>query len=394
MRILYLADIRFPLERANGVQTMETVWHLAARGHSVTMLVRPDTAEAARDPFRFYGVDPLPTLTIRRALVAGPASCRRALYLIRAVAAVSAARFDLVFTRDLGVASAILRLPASRRPPVVYESHGYAPDVRRQLPAMIPNARPASAARLRRLERRERRVWAEAQGYVTITRALADDLTQRYGPRARVLVAHDGVRAFEPPANAWTGPADPPTVVYAGHLYAWKGVDVLIAAARLLPAVRVRIIGGMPGEPDLERLRAAARTAGLSGRVEFTGFVPPSDVRPRLLAADVLVLPNTETSVSARYTSPLKLFEYLAAGRPVVASRLPALEEVLVHERNALLVTPGDPAALAAAVRRLVDEPALGARLASQGLADVAEYSWTRRAERLSALFDDVVTHR
>lgn len=387
MRILYLADIRFPIERANGVQTAETVWHLAERGNVVTLLVRPDTASPARDPLGFFGLAPLATLAIRRTRVAGPPAARRAQYLAAAVAAaIAPGRYDAVFTRDLGVASALLRLPRAVRPPVTYESHGYAPDVRRQLPDLIPNARPASERQLKRLARREAHVWQRADGYVTITRALAADLSTRFGVRARVLVAPDGARLA--PANQ--APSrdhdDVPTATYAGHLYAWKGVDTLVAAAAFLPAARIRIVGGMPGEPDQARLRAKAEALGVSARVEFVGYVPPPEVSAWLTRSDVLVLPNIDTSVSARYTSPLKLFEYMAAGRPIVASRLPALEEVLTDGLNALLVPPGDASALASAISRLVTDPALAAALAAQAKRDVANYSWARRAERLEEL--------
>jgi glycosyltransferase involved in cell wall biosynthesis len=106
----------------------------------------------------------------------------------------------------------------------------------------------------------------------------------------------------------------------------------------------------------------------------------------------VLVLPNPASAISTRFTSPLKLFEYMAAGRPIVASDLPAITEVLRHEKNALLVAPGDPAALAAAVRRLLNDRALADRLAQAALVDAGEYSWDRRGERLEALFQQV-TH-
>jgi glycosyltransferase involved in cell wall biosynthesis len=393
---LYLADIRFPLERANGVQTMETVWHLAERGHAVTLLVRPDTARPARDPFGFFGLAPLTTLAIRQTRVGGSPAARRAQYLAAAVAAaVVPGRHDVVFTRDLGVASALLHIPRAFRPPVVYESHGYAPDVRRQLPDLIPNARPASERQLKRLARREASVWQRADGYVTITRALAADLSTRFGARDRVLVAPDGARlgATSGAAPSADG-AGVPTATYAGHLYAWKGVDTLVAAAAFLPDVRIRIVGGMPGEPDEARLRAQAQALGASARVEFVGYVPPPDVSAWLTRSDVLVLPNIDTSVSARYTSPLKLFEYMASGRPIVASRLPALEEVLSDGVNALLVPPGDPSALASAISRLVSEPALAIALAARAKRDVTDYSWARRAERLEELLQGTARAR
>jgi hypothetical protein len=101
MRILYLADIRFPLERANGIQSMETCHALARRGHAVTMIVRPDTHAPPRDPYEFYGVERLPTLRIELAPTAPVAAARRAAYMSYAIGrAVGHARHDLIFTRD------------------------------------------------------------------------------------------------------------------------------------------------------------------------------------------------------------------------------------------------------------------------------------------------------
>src|SRR6476646_10120316 len=85
VRILYLADIRFPLERANGIQSMETCHALATRGHAVTLAVRPDTAVPARDPLAFYGLPPIPSLRLETAPVSGPQAARRAGYLTFAI---------------------------------------------------------------------------------------------------------------------------------------------------------------------------------------------------------------------------------------------------------------------------------------------------------------------
>jgi glycosyltransferase involved in cell wall biosynthesis len=89
--------------------------------------------------------------------------------------------------------------------------------------------------------------------------------------------------------------------------------------------------------------------------------------------------------MSDRYTSPLKLFEYLMMGRPIVASDLPALREVLTHEETALLVPAGDPTALAGAVTRLMDDPALAASLAARARALAPAFTWSARAARLEA---------
>jgi len=81
----------------------------------------------------------------------------------------------------------------------------------------------------------------------------------------------------------------------------------------------------------------------------------------------------------------------MAAGRPIVASDLPSIREILSDNRNALLVEPGNPQALTAAVRRLKEDPALGARIARQALDDVQQYTWERRAERLDSLFAQII---
>jgi glycosyltransferase involved in cell wall biosynthesis len=386
--LLYLADIRLPLERANGLQTVSTCHALAARGHRVTLLVRPDTAAAPRDPLAFYGLDPIEGLTIARVPVTGPAPLRRAHYLAAAIRhSLSPPRPTLVFTRDLGVASLLAHVPRAGRPPLVYESHGYAPTVSALMPTLHARAASASAAKLARLERRERRVWTSAEGYVTLTAAHAEELAARFGPRQAIGIVPDGARLAADRTFDWSGPrGDRPVVAYAGHLYPWKGVDTLIDALALVPEVDGRIIGGHPREGDLARLTALAAARGLGPRLHFTGLLSPQDVAGALAEADVLVLPNTATEVSARYTSPLKLFEYLAAGRPIVASRLPALSEVLDDGVNALLVAPGDPAALADAIRRLAGDRALAHRLASRAFADAGQYSWARRAERLDVV--------
>ncbi len=391
MRILYLADVRFPLERANGIQTIETCHALAARGHVVRLLVRPDTAVPPRDPLAFYGLEPDPRLRIDRVHVAGSLNMRRLGYLSAAFAKTVAARStaDVAMTRDLGVASALLRIPARIRPPIVYESHGYAPAFAETMPEMVSGAGKAPASKLARLAARERRVWALADGYVTITQGIADELVERFGRRRALAIVPDGVRltpgrGFVPPA------AGSRIVTYAGHLYPWKGVDTLLEALALLQDVRGVIVGGHPAERDLTRLQARARSLGIDGRVTFTGLVPRAEVSQYLREADVLVMPHTSTRVSERYASPLKLFEYMAAGKPIVASDLPAIREVLRDGDNALLVKSGDAASLAAGIRRMLDTPETAGRMAQCAFDEAASYTWERRAERLEHLFAEV----
>lgn len=401
IRILYFADIRFPLERANGIQTMETCYALGDLGHDVALVVRPDTQTPARNPFDYYGLPPLERFSIVRAPVSGPAAARRLGYLAFAAwRAAGRGRADVVFTRDLGVASLLLRAPRGMRPPIVYESHGYAPDVAAALPDLIATATAPAGRKLDRLARREARVWQMADGYVTITAALAADLAARHGERQRLSVIPDGVRLWirdsgsgkrEAGSGRREANVPEPIVAYAGHLYAWKGVDVLLEALALVPAARGLIIGGHAAEPDLARVRGLVERLGMADRVTFTGLVAPARVPDLLHSATILALPNPTSAISSRHTSPLKLFEYMAAGRAIVASDLPSVREVLHDGIDALLVTPGDATALAAAIRSLIAEPDLAERLARAAWEAAPQYSWKRRAERLETLFTEVI---
>ena len=258
MRVFYVADVRFPIERANGIQTMETAHALAALGHDVTLGVRPDTARPARDPFAFYGLPPRDRLQFRRAPVRGPYALRRMHFLLWALARASRSRFDVVVTRDLGVAAAMLRVPSRRRPPVVYESHGYSPLFAATIGELVPGAPAASASKLARLERRERNVWTQASGYVSTTRVLVDDLTARWGSRPHLAVIANGVRLDGPRMFPALPPPGAPVVAYAGHLYPWKGSDVLIEALAALPQAHGLVIGGNPIESDWSRVQQLA----------------------------------------------------------------------------------------------------------------------------------------
>ena len=389
MKILYLADIRFPLERANGIQSMETCHALASRGHDVTLVVRPDTQAPPRDPFAFYGLPRVSSLQVEVAPITGPAPARRAGYLTFTIGrSIGRTRQDVIFTRDLGLASLLLNVPAMMRAPVVYEAHTIAADAAEARPQLLTGAEPASPAKLRRLAKRDERVWKDAEGYVTITDGLSVELQRRFGSRPRVAVVPDGVRTSALGlGTSDVGPRTPFTIGYAGHLYPWKGVELVVEAVLALPETRAVIVGGHDKEPDLARVKAFAQELSVASRIEFTGMIPPADVAARLAQADVLVLPNPRSAISNAFTSPLKLFEYMASGRPVVASDLPAIREVLRDNENALLVEPGDPNALVAGIRRIMDDRDLGSRLAAQARADVREFTWAKRAERLEALF-------
>ncbi len=178
-------------------------------------------------------------------------------------------------------------------------------------------------------------------------------------------------------------------MLYAGQLYPWKGVDVLLEALARVPDLRLVVLGGLVGERDLERVRALVVRLGLEARVELPGTVPQARVAEELRRAAIVVVPFLRTRMTERHTSPLKAFEALAAGRAIVASDLPSTREVLRDGATALLVPPGEPEALAAALRRLAGDGALRESLARRAFDEAPRFSWDARAGALLRLFDE-----
>lgn len=399
MNVLYFADTRFPIERANGAQTMATCRAMAERGHAVTLVVRPDSTQPARDPFAFYSW-PAPDDATRGRLrfeviaATGGARRRRIQFLLGALGTIAGDPQAVVFTRDLGLAAFLLQMRSFRRPRLIYESHGVSAVVSAEQPRLLgnPDLVP-TAAKLRRLDRRERRVWRHAAAVVTLTQALADDLAARHGARTNVFVAPDAARPVDDAAMTGMAASDPMLAAYAGHLYPWKGVDVFIEALAHAPGVRARIVGGHPREADRARIEAVVDRCGVRARVEITGHVPQGDVARRLADASMLVLPNVPSAISERYTSPLKLFEYLALGRAIVASDTAAIREVLTPDTTAVLVPPGDAPALGAALSRLAASPSRAAALGAAALTLSRSFTWARRAERLEPALE-AAAHR
>ena len=222
---------------------------------------------------------------------------------------------------------------------------------------------------------------------ITISQALKRDLCSdpRIAPE-KILVLADGIRRDQLNHSAETNAAaaamriDIPQgfskrVVYTGSATPGKGVEVLIQAAELTPShVQFILVG--------ERITVGANQAG-NDRIYCPGFVPPAHVALYQACADILVLPNVAEGFIHAYTSPLKLFEYMAAGKPIVASDLLVLREVLQDGHNALLVPPADPAALARAIMRLLENPKLAAKIAANAYQEAQKYTWEKRAEKI-----------
>ncbi len=295
---------------------------------------------------------------------------------------------DGILVRNLKLANFLLHFERVL-PPIVFEVHevfalSYREEVKRK-------GLPDPGGKGKRIERMERRVYSRAKGLVYISRPLSEMVQEIYGIKGPSAIAHDGVDL------EWFGMDRAPSrkgperyILYLGSLHHWKGVDVLIRAmVHLRGRDVVCLIVGGEGE-QIERYRSLAMELGVEGCVRFEGFVPPYRRFEYLRMADICVLPLRNQSIARYFTSPIKLFEYMASQRPVVASDLPTTREVITSGVNGLLVPPEDPEALAGAISLLLENPDLGRRLAGQAASDVRRYTWDERARRIVALMEGI----
>ncbi len=396
-RLLYLGGFDVPTSRARGIQTVQTAHALARAGWSVRVLAQLGVGPVSvPDALRSYGLEmhpgleiaPLPVFRLTR-LVGLEVHLRLALtnwsYGLACLADLLRRRPppDLILARDPRLAWIFLRARALHHRPVIYEVHEIFSMRPRDNQSLEPAEVRGVADRTRALERF---VFSHADLLLPLTHACADLLTGDRGvSRAKVVVVPDGT---VPPGPV--PPARSPAsreVVYAGQLYPWKGANVLLRAMPYLSDAVLTVYGGdvTSGrrDPDLAACQALARELGVTDRVRFAGFIPHAELRARLAGAGAGVVPLPDRLMSRYFTSPLKLFDYMAAGVPIVAADLPAVREVLVDRDNALLVPPDEPRALAGAIGRLLDDAALAERLRLRAFRQVGAYTWDARAARI-----------
>lgn len=229
-------------------------------------------------------------------------------------------------------------------------------------------------------------------GLVCVSKTLAEKMIELGFPDYKVVVAHDGVdlSLFEPRLSKSEAreilnlPLDGQIVCHLGHLYYGRGIEVLISSAKNLQDTTFLMVGGNPS--DIEYHRGHVHLQGLKN-VQFIGVIPNIKVPAYLYAADVLVMPYTRKIPTIQYTSPMKMFEYMAAGRPIISSDFPVLREVLRHGENALLVPSSDSMALADAIKLALNDPLLAQRLGAQALEDVRAYTWDQRVQKILKFF-------
>jgi len=235
----------------------------------------------------------------------------------------------------------------------------------------------------------ERKVWRAADLVLPVSAALADHVRAAGVPDGRIAVIPNGAHLAPPVAAAEhdarrraLGLADRVVFGFVGFVRPWHGLDRVLdaIAASGRRDLHLLVVGSGPARADLV---AKAAELGLTDCLTVTGAVPHGEVRAYLDLFDVALQPDVTP-----YASPLKLVEYMAAGCAIVAPDRPNIRELVGHDTSALLIEPGDGAALHAAIRRLADDPALRAALGDAARRAIVErnQTWDGNAARIAEL--------
>jgi len=370
MTIAYICLGRMPTEKAYGLQIAKTLEALQAR--ALVTLIYPERKNHIEEPlFTYYSIKHIFSLHRLRNPFIFLESLWQGLYFplfrlyMRAASVAYALRhsFDAIITRDIWVAYVL----ALFGKPAIYEDHEPKQSFAFIYHHMVKTIKKKVlvAAQLKTLYER---IGVDSESYKHIPNGVDIDHIEK----AREMSAN--IRKILGIQN------DLPLVLYMGHFYTWKGVYTLVDSAKDINA-NVILLGGTT--EDFDALREYVKETKAEN-VFLHPFVPQREALNWLVSADVLVLPNTATEHrSASYTTPLKMFEYMASGVPVVASDIPSFRTYLHDQKNALLCPADKPNDLAESVNTLLKDRDLGKRLADHAKKDVSMYSWENRAESI-----------
>ncbi|MDO8548111.1 MAG: glycosyltransferase family 4 protein [bacterium] len=372
MHIYYIGNIRIPTEKAHGSTVAKSCEALARAGANVTLVVPRRKTQFKEDIFETYGVEKI--FTVR---------CVPTLDLLR-LSGAQWAFWGSYAVFYIFVFFALLRVP--KKDAVIYT---------REAPLLTLSAlgMPAILECHHVFAKRKLYFWLarKAKGIVTISAALKQAFVSAGFSDKKIIVAPSGVdlsifanNTTQTEARSMLGlPRERAIVVYTGNfttMGADKGISDILKSLKRLPDVMFVAVGG--SEKDRTHYDKEAQDLGVEAQVELKGFVPQATLALYQKAADSLLMPFPDTPHYRSNMSPVKMFEYMASGRPIITSDLPTIREVL-NEKNAGLVPPGDSRALADTIRTLLSEPERGQRLAEQAQREVLAYSWDERSKKI-----------
>jgi len=379
MRILMIAPEPFFEPRGTPFSEFHRIRALTALGHQVDLVTYPFGQDVAMAGLRVFRSLRPPFL---HAVKIGPSLAKVPLDAFLALTAFRRAfseRYDAIHSHEEGGVIGVL-LSALLRVPHLYDMHS-------SIPPQLTNFAFTGSPLLRRIFLAIERLMIRRSRVVIVICPSLEETVRAIEPQAQVVLIENAPGSAEEQATPEAAAAvrasvglsaDTPLVLYTGTFEAYQGLDLLFAAMAAVrakrPDVRLLLAGGKPDQ--VERARAEARAAGIEDVAMFAGERPAAEIPGYLLASDVLVSPRSRGT-----NTPLKIYQYLRSGKPIVATRLLTHTQVLSDE-TAILTEPS-PSEFAAGILQAIENPTLAAELGRRArtLADT-KYSYEAYLER------------
>lgn len=402
MKICYISAIRLPGERAHSIQIIKTISALIEKSHEVTLIVpkrKTQTENMTNIKYirKFYGVKKIPKIIFAPAIdLIRSASRFHISFILLAISFVFYALIyllayfkgsqntKLLYFRDRITALCFIILKPIHRLPIIYEAHdpvgGKTKDgfgkmfwlIIRKANGVLVTSNNLKKLSLIKGIKRER---------INVV------------PNAVDLRTYDKIKTPKEKIKFDLGfPEEKTIILYTGSLHKSKNVSCLIDMMKELnnSNILLYIIGsGFP--KDIQRIKDYAKNRKVDG-VIFKGAVAPSKIPYFLKAADIGIHTISKDSINAiKYGSPLKIFEYMAAGLPIIAANVPSIREILENNKNALLVEIENPIAYAKAVKHLDQNKKFAQKLGETAYTTVkGKYTYSIRAEKILSLIKNI----
>ncbi|HAJ44661.1 hypothetical protein A3K33_01255 [Candidatus Azambacteria bacterium RIFOXYC1_FULL_41_20] len=376
MKIIYISNSRIPTEKANGFQIMKMCEAFSNAGAKVELWIPKRFNRIKEDPFSYYNVgkifdikkisviDTIPLEKFFGSIAGLAESISFSIFVLFHI--LKREQKNLIYSRD----QFICWFLSFFNEKFVYEIHSFPKNFRLY-----------------------KRLWRKTHCVVAITQGLKSLLIEHGIDSGKILVASDGVdleffNSVNQPKEdiriELNLPAGDFLVGYVGKfktLGMEKGIKTMISAIPLL-GKEIKIVFVGAEESEIKEYKNMANRLNALSQCLIINNQPYLKAVKYMKAMDALVIPFPNAPHYAFYASPLKLFEYMAAGRPIIASDLPALREIL-NDKNALFFKPEDVDDLARAVKMLKLSQTLCYHLSGQAFSDVKNYTWGARAKKI-----------
>lgn len=371
IKILYITNSRMPTEKAHGIQISQMCEAFSKSGVDIELLI-PKRINVIKDNiFEYYNVKDrfkvkkifnIDTINIIKNKFG---------FIIQSTSFALSVLFFLfrnnykgiIYSRDQ---FSLFLLSFFKRFDLFYEVHNLPKENKRLFKKLLKRVK-----------------------FVAISHGLKNKLLEFGVDSKKILVAPDSVdlenfenikQNKESLRKELDISQDKKAIMYVGHLYGWKGADILLQSSKYLPEYIFYFIGGLPS--DIEIFFSQIKEMNVSN-VKMLGHKNFKDIPKYLKTADVLVLPNSgKQKISSHYTSPMKLFEYMASGVPIVASNLPSICEIL-NNSNAVLVEADNVQKLAQGIKTILSDDLLYDKISHKALQDIKQYTWKARVKNI-----------